>query len=88
MAGQLLPPPDFSPTVGPEITPQQRIAIWLDMLRSGSKLLFAGLRQQVGPDGDVIAAYRKWYAQQMDEHDQTVIRMLQRMTRSEDSDGG
>ena len=41
----------------------------------------AGFRHQVGPDGDAEQAYRDWYAEQMDEHDRTVVRMLKRMNR-------
>lgn len=87
MAGQLLPPPDLAPSIPAEATPEQRIAMWLDMLRTGHKLLLAGLRRDVGPNGDVHAAYRQWYAVQMDEHHQTVRHMLERMKRGA-SDAG
>ena len=82
MAQALLPSPEHAPSVPADATADQRIAIWLDMLRTGHKLLLAGFRREVGPDGDVQAAYRKWYAQQMDEHDQAVARMLDRLKRS------
>jgi hypothetical protein len=65
-----------------DASPQQRIATWLDLLRTGHKLLLAGFRREVGPDGDAHEAYRKWYAQQMEEHDRTVMRMLERMKRT------
>ena len=78
----LLPSPEHAPSVPADATADQRIAIWLDMLRTGHKLLLAGFRREVGLDGDVHDAYRKWYAQQMDEHDQTVARMLERMKRT------
>ena len=82
MDQRLLPPAESAPSVPADATPQQRIAIWLDLLRSGHKLLLAGFRREVGPDGDVQEAYRQWYAQQMDEHDRTVARMLERMKRT------
>jgi len=85
MTGQLLPPKDLAPTVAEDTTPGQRIAIWLDLMSTGHKLLMAGLRHQVGPDGDVQAAYREWYRQQMDEHDRKLVRMLERMNRNNDA---
>lgn len=78
----LLPSPEHAPSVPADATPQQRIAIWLDLLHTGHKLLLAGFRREVGPNGDVQEAYRNWYAQQMDEHDRTVARMLERMKRT------
>ena len=56
---------------------------WLDMLSAGTKLLRAGLRREVGPSGDVDAAYRRWYAAQMQEHDRKVQRVLQRLRKAE-----
>jgi hypothetical protein len=49
------------------------------------KLILAGLRREVGPDGDVQATYRRWYEQQMEEHDRKVTRMLQRMNGKSDA---
>src|SRR5262245_25869730 len=48
-------------------------AEWLDMLGTGEKLLCAGLRHQIGPDGDLRAAYRLWYEEQMREHDEVLF---------------
>ena len=79
MSGQLLSSAELAPSVPEGTSPQQCIAIWLDLLHTGHKLLLAGLRRDVGPDGDVHKAYCQWYARQMEEHDQTVVRMLQRM---------
>jgi len=76
VVGQLLPPPDLAPAVPASATPRQRIAIWLDLMRAGDKLLLAGLSRELGPDGDVQSAYRRWYAEHMREHDRTVARML------------
>ena len=81
MAERLLPPPELAPSVPEDATPQQRIAIWLDLLGTGHRLLLAGFRREVGPHGDAYAAYRKWYSQQMEEHDRTIVRMLERMSR-------
>jgi hypothetical protein len=36
-------------------------------MRTTDKLLLAGLRAKVGPDGDIGAAYRRWYSEHMRE---------------------
>jgi len=56
-----------------------RIAMWLDLMRTTDKLLLAGLRRRIGPDGDLNAAYRQWYADQMREHDEVVERIAKRL---------
>jgi hypothetical protein len=55
-----------------------RIARWLDLMRTTDKLLLAGLRRKIGPDGDLAAAYRQWYADHMRDHDVAVERMARR----------
>jgi hypothetical protein len=45
--------------------------------------LRAGLRRKLGPDGDVEAAYLEWYNRQMEEHDKTLRRVLQRINEAE-----
>ena len=86
MVGQLLPPPDLAPPDLGDATPDRCIAVWLDMLDAGYKLVTAGLAREVGPDGDVDAAYRRWYSEQMEEHDRVVARMLLRMQQRHSTD--
>jgi hypothetical protein len=62
-----------------------RIARWLDLMRTTDKLLLAGLRRKVGPDGDLQAAYRQWYADHMREHDVVVERIARRLANSQES---
>lgn len=76
MAGQLIPPPEIAPQMPASATSQQCIAAWIDLLRCGDKLLMAGLRRDIGPDGDLNAAYRKWYEERRKEHNQDVAHML------------
>lgn len=54
---------------------------WMDMLRTGEKLLRAGLRRELGPEGDVDVAYRQWYRKQMEEHDAVVAKLCERFQR-------
>ena len=81
MANQLLPDPDLAPSVPEGLTPEQRIALWVDVMKACDEFLFAGLRREVGPDGDVYAAYRRWYAEQMEEHDRTMRHMVENLAR-------
>ena len=79
MSNQLIPPIDLAPADLNELTPGQRVAVWLDLLRAGDKLVMAGLAREVGPTGDVQAAYADWCACQGAEHDRVLERMLRRM---------
>jgi len=54
-------------------------AEWLDLLHTGEKLLLAGMRRKVGSAGDLRAAYRRWYREQMDEHDRLVALSYDRL---------
>ena len=51
--------------------------MWVDLMDACEQFLLAGLRREIGPDGDLKAAYRKWYAEQMEEHDRMIRRMAQ-----------
>jgi hypothetical protein len=64
-------------------TPAQRVAAWVDLMNATEQFVLAGLRRDIGKNGDVRAAYRDWYARQMDEHDATVAHMLREMQRRE-----
>jgi hypothetical protein len=76
----LMRPDTRSPSAA---TSAARIARWLDLMRTTDKLLLAGLRRKVGPDGDLAAAYRQWYADHMREHDEVVRRMARRRPAGE-----
>ena len=88
MPGQLLPPPESAPPVPQDATPQQCIAMWVDVMDACEQFLLAGLRREIGPNGDLKAAYRAWYAEQMEEHGRTVRRMAERLNRSGGGDAG
>jgi hypothetical protein len=77
----LLPPPDLAPSVPKDATPQQCIALWLDLLDACDQFLLAGLRREIGPAGDLEAAYRRWYAEQIEEHDRMNFHMGEEFTR-------
>jgi len=81
MTGPLLPPPELAPSIPTDATPAQCIAMWLDLMGACEQFLLAGLRREIGPDGDLKAAYRRWYAEQMEEHDRTIAHMMAEFKR-------
>ncbi len=81
MANQLIPPPGMEPPVPDNLTWDQRLALWIDVMDTAEALVLAGLRREIGPDGDLREAYRRWYAQRMEEHDQAMRQMAENMYR-------
>jgi len=88
MSGQLLPPPGCEPRVPDDTTPEQCIALWVDLMDTCEQFLLAGLRREIGPEGDLKAAYRRWYDEQMEEHFRTIRRMAERLNRGYGDNGG
>ena len=74
--------PDLSPEVPADLTPEQGIALWVEVMNASEAFLLAGLRREIGPDGDLQAAHRRWYEQQMEEHDRMLFRMAERLSRA------
>src|SRR5437588_2968569 len=62
MSNQLIPPPGMEPPTPDRLTPGQCMSLWADLMDLGHQLVRAGLRREVGPDGDLQGAYRRWYA--------------------------
>jgi hypothetical protein len=88
VAGQLIPLPEFAPPVPQDLPSEQWIALWCDLYDAGEKLLLAGLRLQIGPDGDIKRAYQDWLRQYYDDHDQTLIRLAAKLNRSKETHAG
>lgn len=57
MAGQLIPPSELAPPAPDHLTPTQRIALWMGVMNVCEQFLLAGLRREIGPNGDLRAAY-------------------------------
>jgi hypothetical protein len=76
MAGQLIPPVELAPPVPHDLTSEQYIALWREAYDAGEQLLLAGLAREVGPGGDVLAAYRRWNDDYLRQHDEMICRML------------
>jgi hypothetical protein len=86
MSDQLIPPPELAPRTRSELTFEQRIAAWVDLVRLGDQLVLAGLQNRIG-GGDPRAAYRDWYRRRMEEHDEAIIHMLREFDRRWRRDG-
>ena len=72
MVNELIPPTGLEHSMLDHLTPDQRLAAWADLMDSSEELLLAGLSRQIGPNGDLREAYRRWYIAQMEEHDQAM----------------
>lgn len=66
---QLIPPPELAPPSIKHLPLEKRIQIWAQLVDENDALVRAGLRAKIGPQGELQAAYRAWYARKMDEHE-------------------
>jgi hypothetical protein len=83
MGNQLIPPPDLAPPSVKHLPLEKRIELWAELVDACEAFLMAGLRAKLGPDGDVKAAYRQWYARHMEEHGRRQIGLLENISRRE-----
>ena len=81
MPNQLIPVAGMEPSLPDHLTPDQCLAAWMDLMDASEELLLAGLRREIGPDGDLQEAYRQWYARWMEEHDRATRQMAENLYR-------
>jgi len=81
MSNQLIPPAGMEHSLPDHLTPDQRVAVWADLMDASEELLLAGLAREIGPNGDLREAYRGWYARQMEEHDRAMRQMAENLYR-------
>ena len=62
---------------------EERIKVWAQLADEGERFLLGGLRNRIGPDGDLTAAYRQWYARRMADHDRTMEHLVSELHRRE-----
>ena len=87
MNNQLIPPPDLAPPSVKHLPLAKRIELWADLVDTSEAFLLAGLRGRIGPEGDLQAAYREWYARRMEDHERAQIRFLENLSRREAASG-
>lgn len=76
-------PPELMPTIPKSATPQQCIAMWADLVNACDQFLLAGLRREIGPEGDFKAAYRQWLEERREDHDRALMHMMEELERRE-----
>ena len=52
-------------------------------MREEEARVLARLREEIGPDGDLQAAYRRWYEAQMVEHDKMLVQLVRNLHRND-----
>jgi hypothetical protein len=82
-AQQLIPPPELAPPSVKHLPLEKRIEIWEQLVDENDALVRAGLRAKIGPEGDLEAAYREWYARRMEEHERDLYARAERLNRLE-----
>jgi hypothetical protein len=87
MQNQLIPPPELAPPSVKHLPLEKRIELWAELVDESEALLLSGLRARIGPNGDLKAAYREWYARHMDDHERMLICMAKNSSRREAGDG-
>lgn len=87
MQHELIPSPELAPPSISHLPLEKRIELWAELVDENEALVLAGLRAKIGPNGNLQAAYREWYARKMDEHDRATIAMLENLSRREARDG-
>jgi hypothetical protein len=81
----MVPPDDLAPSLPADLTPDQYVTLWREAYDAGEELLLAGLAREVGPGGDVAAAYRRWNETYLAEHDEMIFRMMANLDACEKS---
>jgi hypothetical protein len=88
MTQQLVSPPDLAPSIPDHLTPAQCVTLWLDLLDASEAFLLAGFRRTCKTEEEVIAAYRQWNRERMEEHDEFMRRMADNLSRRGVRHGG
>ena len=81
MKNQLIPPPELATEGACHLPMEKRIELWAQLADEGEQFLWAGLRHKVGDRGNVVEAYRQWYARRMEEHDHAMEHFLSELHR-------
>jgi hypothetical protein len=87
MRSQLIPPPDLAPPSVKHLSLQKRLELWHELVDENEALLLAGLRARIGPNGNLKAAYRDWYARHMEDHDHYQAALAENLSRREAGHG-
>lgn len=78
---QLLPHPELGPPLHPNLSPEQRIAAWIDLMRFSDRCFEAGARHRLKPGEDLLDAVRASYARYMEDKDKKLLTMARRFAK-------
>jgi hypothetical protein len=87
MESQLIPTPEIAPPSVRHLPFEKRIALWAELVDACDALAQTGLRNRIGPEGDLHAAYREWYRRCAEDHEKAQIQFLENLSRRERGDG-
>ncbi len=87
MKNQLIPPPELAPPSIRHLAPDEKVALWAQMVDEGDQMVIAGLQRRLGPHGDVEAAFLAWLDRRTAEHDRALVQMLKTLHRGNRSHG-
>jgi hypothetical protein len=87
MPHQLIPPPELAPPSVKHLPLEKRVELWLELVDENHAFLLSGLRAKIGPDGDIVAAYREWQQNQMREHDAKLAAFAANLIKAEPTHG-
>jgi hypothetical protein len=79
---QLLPPPELAPTPRRDLTQEQSVLAWFELMELAERFWLANLQRQLGPGESLQDAVRRMYARWMDEHDRKLVEMARRLGRT------
>ena len=59
MTDQFPPICSLDPKIPEDLTVEERLILWMEVMENPEQLVLNRLRDEVGPDGNVLAAYRR-----------------------------
>lgn len=75
---QFLPHPNVGPPLHPDLTHEQRIAAWIDLMEFGDVCFMAGLQHRLQSGKTPLDAARESYARYVEEQDKKLLGMARR----------
>jgi hypothetical protein len=75
---------DESGGVRPDLTPEQCLRLWFDLMETTDQLLRSGLEATLAPGEDFEQRYRQWHEEKAREHDAMRTNMVRRFQAAED----
>ena len=61
----------------------ERVLLWMDLMDTCEKLLFANLQRRARSEEELRERYRKVHRRQHEEHEQGLFRLLERLDQAQ-----